>query len=195
MRQIPKAGEKYRHFKNRFYQIAAVAEHTETGELLVIYQALYGDYRVYARPLEMFMSEVDSVKYPNATQKYRFERVELAAENNGQTPAAAGAQDEPAEAPKENQKETSKESSKETFKENVQEEVDPKLMAFLDAESFEEKYNILVSMRDSVTDSMINNLAVVMDVVIPEGDLLQRYEDLKLAVRTRQRYEYANRLR
>ena len=77
------AGDIVQHFKREWvspdtseylYKVLAVAHHTENGEKLMIYQALYAPFKICARPYDMFMSEVDRDKYPDIKQKYRFEK-------------------------------------------------------------------------------------------------------------------------
>lgn len=156
MERRPVAGEVYRHFKNKNYKIIAIAHHSETGEELVIYQALYGEGMICARPLDMFVSEVDHEKYPEVKQKYRFEKID--APVNEMT-------------------------------------IEERMMKFFDEDSLEGKYQILLTMREEVTDTMIDNMAVVLDLVIEDGSISKRFDDLKYAIQTKQRYEQINRLR
>ena len=71
-----KIGGTYRHFKGNMYALVDEATHTETGERLIVYKALYGDGKVWCRPYDMFFAEVDHEKYPDVEQKYRFELVD-----------------------------------------------------------------------------------------------------------------------
>lgn len=72
----PQPMEQYRHFKGGRYQVLCVAEKEDTGEKMVIYQALYGVGKIWARTLRDFASEVDRTRYPEARQKFRFEKID-----------------------------------------------------------------------------------------------------------------------
>ena len=205
MAYIPKAQEIYRHFKGQLYQIITVAEHTETGEMLVIYQALYGSFQIYARPLDMFMQKVDRAKYPLSEQEYRFELVQSPlegkyskAQDTEKTAApekhAAQMVTEPVQAA--GSAGTARTAgSAQTAAEPVREEtaIDPLLLQFLDADTHEERLNILAAVHHRITDDMITTMAIASDVEVPQGDIETRYAALKNCLLMLEKYEI-NRL-
>ena len=75
-------GFRFRHFKGNIYLVSDIAVHTETDEPMVIYKDENDSSKVWCRSLEMFTSEVDHDKYPDAKQKMRFEKIN---ENLNQT--------------------------------------------------------------------------------------------------------------
>lgn len=211
---IPKPHEIYKHFKGNLYQIVTIAQHSETGEQLVIYQAMYGDFKIYARPLAMFTSKVDKVKYPEVQQRFRFELQGADADrqiretdevNGGQTTTqavptataqdtaiwtaqAATVQDTATVAAQA----TAQPASVETQPEEP--ELDPLVLEFLDADSYEQKLNILAGLHHRITDEMITTMAIACDIEVNDGETEERYEELKNCLLTMEKFE-CNRLR
>ena len=70
-----KAGQMYKHFKGTIHKVICIAKHSETGEDMVVYTH-EDNNEIWARPIDMFLSEVDHEKYPDVKQKYRFELIQ-----------------------------------------------------------------------------------------------------------------------
>lgn len=168
-----------RHFKGNLYQIITVASHSETMEAYVVYQALYGDYKTYVRPYDMFMSEVDHDKYPDAKQKFRFENVSLSAE----LPSENAQEFKKAVEKNDELDEVSKEDSV------IDKDVNDFLMDFLDARSSKDKIAILDSKKNEWTSQMLNSMAMSLDFVMRSEEAEEQIDELKSCLRTRMRFE------
>ena len=156
MRPNPRPQEIYRHFKGNIYQIITLARHSEDGAMMVVYQQMYAPYEVYVRPLEMFMSRIDTRKYPDERQVYRFEKLDIKGEEameqkgtnvnmNRTDRTITGEQTE---------------AAKDEFT------LDAGLVAFLDANSYEKKLQILSSLHPRITDAMIDTMAASLDTEV-----------------------------
>lgn len=190
MSRIPKPHEIYRHFKGNLYQIMTVAEHSETGEQLVIYQALYGEFKIYARPLENFLEKVDMSKYPEAGQAFRFELQGPHTESDLQ---GQSNQDNISIHKESSQNDISNQNDSNQNSDELK-DIDPMVMQFLDADTYEERLNILVGLRHRITDEMITTMAIACDVEVPQGDLEERFTGLKNCLVTLDKFE-CSRLR
>ena len=185
MREYPKPQEIYRHFKGNCYQIVTLARNSETKERMVVYQQMYEPYEVYVRPLDMFMSRVDTSKYPNEKQKYRFERQNIKGEKaDGPEEAQKSAAAQP----------ISYEEQKPAEAEEDISGLNPLLVEFLDADTYERKLEILSAAHQTVTDDMIDTMAASLDTEVKAGDIEQRYVELRNCLLMMERFE-CNRLR
>ena len=145
----------------------------------MVYQALYGDYRTYVRPYEMFVSEVDREKYPNVTQKYRFELIK--SENIGNTDAK----------PEKTEKAEVKTEKVMPVSEPEPEEqgVNPDLLAFLDLETYAEKLEMFRDLRKRMDNHLLDSIAASLDIVVEEGPLPKRIQEVLNCLETMAHFE------
>lgn len=214
MTSTPKTGEIYKHFKGNMYRIVAVATHTETYETLVVYQSLKDETKIFARPLPMFMSPVDAEKYPEVTQKDRFELVKggECLEGQRRDNVAEGGDAVEGNSTVDGNNATVADTAKNAAVESSLEKqvvckedaacsendeelsLDPLVLKFLDANTYEERLNILAGLHHRITDEMITTMAIACDVEVAEGNLEERYASLENCLITLEKYE-CNRLR
>lgn len=187
-RNIPAAGEFYRHFKGNLYQIIGVAKHSETLEEMVVYQALYGDYGLYTRPLAMFMSPVDKEKYPEAAQEYRFEQVvpekSVKTYNRKTEPKEnLKCEDSPTRAVKvEEAKVVTDDENEDTVREEI--------LRFLDAEGAEAKLKVLRELRMDLDESLLTTIELSLDMLPDDKESLERrYDFVERTLEQRIRFE------
>ena len=196
----PQAGDIYRHFKDKLYEIITIAIHSETEEEMVVYRQMYGNLETYVRPLSMFLSEVDHEKYPEVKQKYRFERIGALRVEETET-------SEEVRRPVVEEKVVPKVKSVEKMKteevvealekhpkevNETEEKVDAALkvlMDFLDARTYGEKLKVLEEINCELDDKTINSMALSMDIVIEEGTAEERLAELRECIHTKAKYE------
>lgn len=178
MEKTPGPGEIYRHFKNKLYQVIAVADHTETGEKLVIYQALYGTYGIFARPLAMFTGKTDREKYPDAKQEYRFVRVEPASLSD------EGSVEEP-------DGEKTQEAGRESGETPA---LDPLILSFVEAADVDVKLEILSAAAERIGQKDVDALCESLDLPRRTEDIKEQVRCIRQYLETRKKFD-SRRLR
>lgn len=167
-------GEFYRHFKNKLYQIITIAIDSESGEPMVVYQALYDDFRTYVRPMEMFLSEVDRNKYPQVEQRYRFERVELPAHSFVENVLPNEGEEESPHLPP---------------NEGEGDSPHPDLLRFLEAETPAAKIASLEALKKTAGQSELESIYVVLDMKPQTGTVAEQLENIQGYLNMRKHFD------
>lgn len=204
------AGEFYKHFKGQLYQVRALAENSEDNTPMVVYQAMYAPFKIWVRPLSTFLEKLDKEKYPDAAQEYRFERIILDDRQNTKAAEPDIVQSEKSAAvtntihPEEAITVSDEEITDALLSGQVERKLSGKisdnqlaakgLMIFLDAENYHDKRHIFSSLEPYLNDTMLNNIAVTLDLVLDEGSPEQHFDTILNCLETHEHYE-CNRLR
>ena len=192
-------GTLMKHFKGMLYQIISIAIHSETREEYVVYQALYGDFKTYIRPLDMFLSEVDHEKYPEVKQKYRFEVYKPEKKDKETTEITSSSVfTSSTTTSRTNVVETSDLDDmlqeihlQHVIKTKEEETVDTQqaLLDFLDARSYQDKLEQLDLIKKHVDSHIVNSMAISMDIVLATETVEEQLEEIRNCLLTHIRFE------
>lgn len=213
-RQKPVSGEFYRHFKGNLYQIKMLAKDCNTNKEVVVYQGMYAPYSCWVRELTEFMSLVDSSKYPDVVQKYRFEKLEekeleqtvsknLCNKVSQQSRMGESTLSDVKDIPDSSDNFNSSVKDDELVKALKTGQPDRYLadrlteseiaqrgfMQLLDAETFHEKRQIFIGLKQYLDKRMLSNIAVALDIVLEEGSEQMQYESILKCLEAFEHYE------
>ena len=180
-------GTLMKHFKGMLYQIISIATHSETREEYVVYQALYGDFKTFIRPLDMFLSEVDHEKYPEVKQKYRFEVYKPEKKAEQTTSSADVVEKENSELDDMLQEIHLQHAIK--TKENETLDTQQALLDFLDARSYQDKLEQLDLLKKHVDSHIVNSMAISLDIVLATETVEEQLEEIRNCLLTHIRFE------
>lgn len=219
-RQEPETGGFYRHFKGGLYQVRCMATHSESGEEMVVYQAMYPPYQTWVRPLGLFMGPVDHDKYPGVQQEWRFVRVvpeqmmpvdsersdtvmpgvrtDTVSHDVTGEPAVKSGDSEEAE--RHARADVTDEELKQAILSGKAQEIlagrvsDEELakrgfMMILDAGTSREKRALVIGLQKVLTPLQMSNLAVALDIVLPDGTRQEKLDSLIHCLGTLEKYE------
>lgn len=209
MRERPTAGEFYRHFKGKLYQVKMIARDSETQQEMVVYQAMYAPFAYWVRPLADFLSEVDHKKYPDVTQKLRFRKVEFQKTKEDADIITEDVQDKKDDRqvlPQTEKKPlTGQEALSDAEMVKALESGQPErylqgkmseediaqrgLLLLLDAPTFREKRQIFIGLKQYLDERMLNNIAVALDIVLEDGSMEEQYESIMRCLEAFEHYE------
>ena len=188
-RKLPRPFEIYRHFKGKDYQIICMARDADTGEDIVVYQALYGDYACYTRPLSQFLSETDREKYPFAEQKYRFEKVDKAA--LGSASGTVGEEGD-GERTDDGQREAGSEARSagpEDGEAPPSGKVSPLILRFVEAEDLGVKTELLSAMKGKISQEDLDILCESLDLPGGTGDTADQLRSVERYLEMRRKFD------
>lgn len=222
MDRMPQPGDIYRNLNGELFRIITLAEHADRKEALVVYQALDKDMRVYALPLEAFSDGEDAGKEkrfillpavgtaPVATSEaagysrisetgvlpVRNETAHEVQTRPTQGGSAPEAKEQPAQSGNGPEAKEQSERSQQEAEVQMPEEfvLDPGLLAFLEADSYEKKLEIYASLAGRADESMLNTIAISLDLELSGDTLEDQYANLKNCLLMLEKYE-CNRLR
>lgn len=217
-RQKPETGGFYRHFKGGLYQVRCTATHSESSEEVVVYQAMYPPYQTWVRPLDLFMGPVDHDKYPGVQQEWRFVRVDpeqmmpVDPEKPDVVMHSVRVDTAPHDAAVEHEEEREVQTVQDVGAEIADEELkqailsgkaqeilagrisDEQLaqrgfMMILDAATNREKRALVIGLRKVLSPLQMSNLAVALDIVLPDGTRQEQLDSLIHCLGTLEKYE------